>query len=401
MPEALIVRVPSVKAIVDLLKNYCQLERAEDLVIPKVRHVQTGSLRISVHDLIAREPAISGSDGIDRTKTRGRRPVAERQSQIHQRIAGGCHLPIEHGFHAAWVSPVQHQIVQFVIIMDERGPLRNRKLPGKPANHELHRWNLFGFGVIPTIGPAAHLPFEKAIGLAERCKPIRREVNVVQVNQTIDEAFTDSSRIRWGRLRWNGVAQDDPMPAFHDKEDGPDHSRVFTQMENARSLRKRRVNGAKDIVLARHVVCFRRNRAEWRAPQHVLRVVRSYQISQIGVAGRELLDCNAVFRALNFPAKVSGKAAEIQFLSGTNRRGIRHGHRTYLTCSSASLKRRPLASTLRERARLHRDTDSADFRSSPRSASPKPAAYWRRAEDPSPRERECARHRHPPSCESF
>ena len=83
------------------------------------------------------------------------------------------------------------------------------------------------------------------------------------------------------------------------------------------------MHGLQHHVFARHVVRFRRHRAQRTAPQHILARRRAQQIRQIRMAARELLD-GQTLAAFNLAAQIVGQSLMVQFLACADASGIDH-----------------------------------------------------------------------------
>src|SRR5438270_353405 len=112
MPEALVLRLAAMESHINLLQYGRQFEECEHFVIVNERKVASGFFGVAAKKLIASEPAGLRSDRrLGSSRIAGLRPVTEDESEIHQWIADGGHLPIEHRLDPARVARVQHQIV--------------------------------------------------------------------------------------------------------------------------------------------------------------------------------------------------------------------------------------------------------------------------------------------------
>src|SRR5580700_11675565 len=96
MAEALVRGLAPVEAHVDLLEHHRQLEEREHLVIVDERKIAPGFFGVAAEKLIASKPTRLRRDRrFGSPWIAGLRPIAENESEIHQRIADGRHLPIE------------------------------------------------------------------------------------------------------------------------------------------------------------------------------------------------------------------------------------------------------------------------------------------------------------------
>ena len=76
-------------------------------------------------------------------------------------------------------------------------------------------------------------------------------------------------------------------------------------------------------VFATHVVRALDRGAERRPPQHVLPTRRAYEVGEIGVPGRELLDgdLGSIGDLLDVPPQVSRHLLDVELLTGAYRAG--------------------------------------------------------------------------------
>src|SRR3974390_84780 len=102
-------------------------------------------------------------------------------------------------------------------------------------DHAVHVGKIFGFGAIPAVGPAADLAFDESGWLTEAVESALFDVDGVHARLAIDERFADAramTRLRFDLGR-DGGAEDGAAAALHEKEDGADDGRVFTEMIHA------------------------------------------------------------------------------------------------------------------------------------------------------------------------
>ncbi len=79
------------------------------------------------------------------------------------------------------------------------------------------------------------------------------------------------------------------MAPLHQEESAADDRRIFAQQKHPRRFGKVRMERVKHPEFARHVMRFRSERPERRAPQNIFAALCSNQIDQVGMAMRKLL----------------------------------------------------------------------------------------------------------------
>src|SRR5215471_12250503 len=233
MPEAFVLGVPTVESHINLLQHDRKLEERENFVIVDQRKIAPGFFSVETEKLIAREPAGLRRDRrLGSTRIARLRPIAQDESQIHQRIADGRHLPIEYRLDPPRVARVEHDVIQLEVVMDERRRRRNGQLIGEPLDDPLHQRDLFGFRTLPPLEPTAHLTLQKTIWLSKRDQSMLFDIDGVQLDQAVDESLAHSRRIirKSRKLRWNAIADHDAAPSLHDEENRSDDRGVLAKM---------------------------------------------------------------------------------------------------------------------------------------------------------------------------
>ncbi len=145
-------------------------------------------------------------------------PVSEQNSQIHQRVADGAHLPVEHRDEATDIERAQHHVVEFEVAMEQRRSRRVRwQAVHQPSGELVHRRLLAGLRSLPALAPTAHLPFDKSGRLAERGQSARVDVHRMQIREGVHHRFADPAA-RAGLVRDFGrlvVPHDQTVPSLH------------------------------------------------------------------------------------------------------------------------------------------------------------------------------------------
>ena len=81
------------------------------------------------------------------------RPVGERRSEIHERVADRGHLPVEHGHDLCQVGGVEDEVVKLEIVVDQaRGGRLGRQVLGEPRCGALEVGDIVGAGVLISLG---------------------------------------------------------------------------------------------------------------------------------------------------------------------------------------------------------------------------------------------------------
>ena len=165
------MRLATPEAVVNLLQNHCQLEDAKYFVVTDLREVASGSLRITLNELISRVPTglrcERGHSASAQLRRLNPSPVTQRQAQIGQWIANRRHLPIEHRLDALGRVFAEHNVIQLVIVMHQGRRGRRRSVIDEPSNHAIHLRHVIRCGPFPTISPTLHLAFKKSFRLTE------------------------------------------------------------------------------------------------------------------------------------------------------------------------------------------------------------------------------------------
>src|SRR5690349_20586370 len=99
------------------------------------------------------------------------------------------------------------------------------------------------------------------------------------------------------------TANDDPVPALHDKEDGSNDRSVVAQVKSFGCGGEERMHGLEHHVLASHVMRLGGDRAERAAAKHVFARRRAQKIREIRVAARELFN-GQIFGAVYLAAEI-------------------------------------------------------------------------------------------------
>ena len=212
------------------------------------------------------------------------------------------------------IGCVEHQVVQLVIVVHQCGRAGDRQAVHQPADQAGHFGDLFDFGALPTVGPAAHLPLQEARRLAQK---YAIGIHLVESGQAIHEALADAAAEirRRAVIRRHIAPQHDAVAAFHDEENRADDVRVLAQQEHLRSRLEHRMHRAQDAIFPRHVVGFGRHRTERRPAQDILASTGLQQVSQVGVAARKLLDAQSRLYAFQLAAQVAGQDTRVDLLA--------------------------------------------------------------------------------------
>src|SRR5436190_2672713 len=156
--EALVLRLPTHKANVDLLDDDGELEGSEHL-LPKDRvDIEAGAGRVS-RDRIgaAREifaPGRHRSDVAPLRVVAGLDPIIQHITKIGQRVALCAHVPIEHRDDMRGIGRVEQAIVEPVVVVKKRGGAQLRQMPAQPVEHWLH----LGGGLFRLLTALGRLP---------------------------------------------------------------------------------------------------------------------------------------------------------------------------------------------------------------------------------------------------
>ena len=171
---------------------------------------------------------------MQRRRVAGLDPVAEGGAEVHQRVAEGRHLPVEHAAHGAEVGRVEHQVVGLEVVVDQGGAAFGRLVGGEPRGEALQvREVLGGRGVIALASsraPGARHTLRGDRGRRGRPPPGRRGGG----QRAPRHRRRRSAPPPFGIERHVGGqpgAQDHPGNPLHDEERRAEHGRVVAEGE--------------------------------------------------------------------------------------------------------------------------------------------------------------------------
>ena len=309
----------------NLLQDDGDLEGAEDVVPPHRAEVEAGPLRVARDRLGARGEAVAPARHGRRLdpglRVAGLAPKGQQVAQVHQRIAAGAHVPVEHGDRARRVLGADDHVVEFGVVVQQRDRLRRRTVRVEPGGDRIQARIVRFLGRVPTLGPAGQLALDEALGPAQLAKAGRFGIDLVEIGEGVDHGLADAPgevRIALEARRQIG-ADDDAAAALHDMERRADHPVVRAQHVAARRQRIDPPEPGQHPVLPGHVVGAGRDRPERRPAQDVLGLPKAQQVGEIGVAAAELADLQRPLRPGQLVAQPGREPVGIEFLVGPDR----------------------------------------------------------------------------------
>src|ERR1700730_14114605 len=179
---------PADVAVMDALADHGELEDREALVPVEVRELGAGARRIALGQGGPRRVAgyLGGGrrDGV--VQTTPALPVQVEKAEIAERIAERGHLPVQDGQDPRGIGAIDDRVIQPEVAVHDRGLTCGGDPGREPPPEPVEAGNIAAAcrGALPA--PAAHLPFEIAIGAAEVRQPGGGVVNQVQVGHRVD-----------------------------------------------------------------------------------------------------------------------------------------------------------------------------------------------------------------------
>ncbi len=294
--EAFVPGLAVIVAVVDLLGDNGQAEETETEIVGEVCRVGAGAFSIGGHDVTPGEHAVQMGrhepQQLPLLRIVGLNPVGQTVAQIHERIADGGQLPVQHPDDAQGVLRGEHQVVEAEIVVHDGGVRGVRRHAGREPVHDgFEIGGVVGAGVAVALRPAAHLPFDVPLWLADIVEPGGR-FDPVQAAERFDEAPAQCAAVpgRQGQPFRQVFAQDDPPDALHDKEGAADDRIVGCVEQWCGAQIVVGPQRMEDFVFALHVVRRLGLGADRRPPQDEIAVGKAQPIGQVREAAGKLFD---------------------------------------------------------------------------------------------------------------
>ena len=188
----LVGRLPVEVPVVDLLGDHGHPEQPEDLVEPPLlgRDRPAGALGVRRHELVAGQHAGQvrrhPPHHLELLGVVGLHPVGHRAGEVHQRVAEGGHLPVEHPDDPGHVVVGEDEVVELEVVVDHAGRDVVGLVRVEPRHHRLEVGDVVGAGVAVAGRPAVDLAPDVAVPLAEVGEPGGRRVDAVQLGEHVD-----------------------------------------------------------------------------------------------------------------------------------------------------------------------------------------------------------------------
>ena len=249
-------------AVVDLLGDGRHPEQPEDLVEPPLlaRHGPAGALGVRRHELVAgehpRQVRRHPAHHLELLGVVGLHPVGHRAGEVHERVAQGRHLPVEHPDDAGDVVGVEHEVVELEVVVDHAG----RDVVGlvriEPRHHGLEVGHVLGARVAVAGRPSLDLAADVARALAEVGEPGGPRVDAVQLGEHVDGVEAQGAGLVGGERDVGGplAARDHAGDPVHRVEVAAHDLGVVAERDHRGDVVEHRGQRRLDDVLPVHVV---------------------------------------------------------------------------------------------------------------------------------------------------
>src|SRR6266481_1222714 len=233
--ETLILGLSPFPAHIDLLDDHRQFEVREDHIIVYRGEVALALLCIHFHKGL---PAHESGQISNRWQYRlqflrvaGRHPVAQRNSQVKERITNRCHLPIQHRNSLCEIVRIEKHIVQLEVVMDQGRRRTLWHMRHKPAGERLHLRYVVCLGTIVAFDPALHLAFEETLGMTKFIESSGMPIDSMNLYQRFDHHLGDLfAKLSSCCHSWRkGGIQNHPFAPFHHVERRTQDSRIIAE----------------------------------------------------------------------------------------------------------------------------------------------------------------------------
>ena len=330
-----------VVAVVNLLGNAREAEKAVHEIEAQVVGGEVGVGNVTRDHLAAGERAGQmgwpKADGLHLRRVVGLHPIGQRRAQIHQRVADGRQFPVQHAHHTEIVGRVEEDVIEPIIVVDERRTAFRRHVGFQPCDDVLEIRHVGGARIAVAPRPALHLPLDIAFRVAEIAEAEGAVIERVQAAVSVDEPLAQQAdafrrQVEAGR---RFATQNQAVEPLHHIEGRAQHRGVVAIGQRPRHGESA-VKGVEQHPLAVHVVAALGLLATRRAAEHHFSFTHAQQIGQVGVAGRELQDFQPALQARDGFLEVGFQAGEVEFLAGAGRADSVAHCSTFLPASMTS-----------------------------------------------------------------
>ena len=163
--KTLVLRLPAHKPEIDLGNDDRHAEQAERLVEVNGGQVAPAVFGVVGDQFLAPQEAVVKRHHRQRAEMGrivGQTPPRQQRAQVGKGIAERTHIPVEHGNDAARIVAVQHDVVQLVVVVDQRRRALRRLVAPQPVIDRVHRRQLLQFGRLPAPPPPLDLSADEA-----------------------------------------------------------------------------------------------------------------------------------------------------------------------------------------------------------------------------------------------
>jgi len=307
-PEALegrIARLTVVVTVIDLLNDGGKTEQTVDLVEGPVVNLEPHPAAVVVDDLLARHHSGDvrrlAAEALQEPVVIGLDPIGQGVSEIHQRIAQGRHLPVQHADDFERVLGREDDVVEAVVAVDHPDAFLFRDVGRQPAHDLLSPEHVPGPSPAKTLRPALDLAPIVARAFPQRLKARCLHIDRMQLDQPVDGPPAERRRLRRVQVQPGRQigAQNNPFNALHEIEVAADNGFIRAESDHLRHLRIDRFERFLDVVFANHIVsglCLRARR--WPAKNQIP-VGVAKAIGQVGRALGKLSQLRMTLESVN------------------------------------------------------------------------------------------------------
>ena len=203
--------------------------------------------------------------------------------------------------------------------MDDAGAAAvGRQVVAQPFDDRVAIDGVPGDGVFPALDPALDLAPRITSGTAEVFETRLGQIHRMQIAEHVEEIEQLPARPIRAQVQSRRVFAADYQAAdiVHQVEIAADDVVVVTEVQRNRAVGKHVFQRRENAELPRHVVGRFHLAAEWRPAQHPLLATAFQQISEIGMAARELFYFKFVGGRAEHGAQIIPQPLQRQFFSG-------------------------------------------------------------------------------------
>ena len=180
--------------------------------------------------------------------------------------------------------------VQLEVVVDQRRRAGCRLFLANPPHQGRSVRGGFIESGVPAPGPALNLTAYESVGPAEITETDRIGINSVETGKNLGDHHADTPaefRLAVGNVGI-GSPQHQTVAPLHDMKVCAENGVVGTQHVASGRQTPCPPQARENAMFTAHVMGRRRDRPQWRAPQHILAPGEVEEIGQIGVTAAEL-----------------------------------------------------------------------------------------------------------------